>query len=121
MPLDIALKVNIFPDYFRGNVKSTLQEIFSAGVLGNGKLGFFHPDNFTFAQPVYLSQVVATAMEVSGVNSVELTKFQRWGQPANNELERGQISLGRLEIAQVENNPNAPENGRIIFNLEGGL
>ena len=121
VPLDIALKVNIFPDYFRSNVKSTLQEIFSAGVLGNGKLGFFHPDNFTFAQPVYLSQVVATAMEVSGVNSVELTKFQRWGQPANNELERGQISLGRLEIAQVENNPNAPENGRIIFNLEGGL
>ena len=121
VPLDIALKVSIFPDYFRSNVKSALQEIFSAGVLGNGKLGFFHPDNFTFAQPVYLSQVVARAMEVSGVNSVELTKFQRWGQPANNELERGQISLGRLEIAQVDNNPNAPENGRIIFNLEGGL
>ena len=121
VPLDIALTVHLFPDYFRSSVKIALLETFSASILPNGELGFFHPDKFTFGQPVYLSQVVTTAMQISGVRSVELTKFQRWGQLPNNELERGQISFGRLEITRVDNNPNAPENGRIVFNMEGGI
>ncbi|MDJ0734399.1 MAG: putative baseplate assembly protein [Nostocaceae cyanobacterium] len=121
VPLDIALRVDLFPDYFRSNVKSALLETFSSTVLPNGQLGFFHPDKFTFGQPVYLSQVITTAMKIPGVRSVELTKFQRWGQPPNNELESGRITFDRLEIAHIDNNPNAPENGRIVFNMKGGL
>ncbi len=121
IPLDIAMTVHLLPDYFRSSVKAALLEIFSGSVLSNGKLGFFHPDNFTFGQPVYLSQVVTTAMQISGVRSVELTKFQRWQQPPNQELENGQIPFDTLEIARVDNNPNAPENGRITFNMKGGL
>ncbi|AFY57591.1 putative phage Mu protein gp47-like protein [Rivularia sp. PCC 7116] len=120
IPLDIAMTVHLLPDYFRSSVKTALLETFSTSVLSNGKLGFFHPDNFTFGQPVYLSQVVTTAMQIPGVSSVELTKFQRWQQPSNRELENGQIPFDRLEIARVDNNPNAPENGQIVFNMKGG-
>ncbi len=121
VPLDMAMTVHLLPDYFRSSVKTALLEIFSGSVLSNGQLGFFHPDKFTFGQPVYLSQVITTAMQIPGIRSVELTKFQRWGELSNGELENGQITFGSLEIARVDNNPNAPEYGRILFNLKGGL
>ncbi|MDY6899147.1 MAG: putative baseplate assembly protein [Cyanobacteriota bacterium] len=121
VPLDMAMTVHLLPDYFRSSVKTALLEIFSGSVLSNGQLGFFHPDKFTFGQPVYLSQVITTAMQIPGIRSVELTKFQRWGELSNGELENGQITFGSLEIARVDNNPNAPEYGRIVFNLKGGL
>lgn len=121
VPLDIAIAAQVAPDYFRGAVKQALLETFSSTVLPNGQLGFFHPDRFTFGQSVYLSQVIATAVKVAGVQSAKVTRFQRWGQPTRRELETGQIFLERLEILQLENNSNAPENGRVVFNLEGGL
>jgi hypothetical protein len=119
--LDIALKVQVAPDYFKSEIKEALFDVFSNRVNPDGQLGFFYPDNFTFTQPVYLSQVIATAVKIPGVRSAQVTRFQRWGQPATNELDVGQIQMGRLEIARLNNDPNAPEQGRIVFNMEGGL
>ena len=101
-------------------------ETFSNRDLPDGRRGFFHPDNFTFGQPVYLSQIVAAVMQVSGVRWVDIdrsqgSRFQRWGQAAHGELKNGQIDIGRLEIARLDNDPNAPENGKIDFIMEGGL
>jgi hypothetical protein len=96
--------------------------------LPDGRRGFFHPDNFTFGQPVYLSQVVAAAMQVPGVAWVDTddtppkpNRFRRWGQASHGELAAGRISLGRLEIARLDNDPNRPENGKLEFIMEGGL
>lgn len=33
----------------------------------------------------------------------------------------GEIDFSRLEIARLDNDPNAPENGKIEFFMEGGL
>ncbi|MEG4233979.1 putative baseplate assembly protein [Microcoleus sp. Pol11C3] len=121
VPLDIAITVQIKPEYFRSTVKQVLLDAFSNQILVNGKEGFFHPDRFSFGETVYLSPVVAAAMQVSGVQSVSVNRFQRWGQSATGELETGKIQFERLEIACLDNTPNVPENGRIEFNLEGGL
>jgi predicted phage baseplate assembly protein len=121
VPLDIALTVCVAPDYFRSHVKQTLLETFSNTDLPDGRRGFFHPDNFTFGQPVYLSQIIAAAMRVPGVTWVRSTSFQRWGQDPRGELENGVITFGRLEIARLDNDPNEPENGRIEFEMKGGL
>jgi Baseplate J-like protein len=121
IPLDIALTVNVAVDYFRSDVKEELLDIFSNKVLKDGKLGFFHPDNFTFGQPVYLSQIIATAMKVAGVAAIEVKRFQRFGQPQSEELQTGQISFERLEIAVLDNDPNAPRNGKISFEMKGGV
>ena len=118
--LDIALTVHVGTDYFASTVKQTLLEIFSAVDLPNGQRGFFHPDNFTFDQSVYLSPIISRAVEVDGVVQVVATRFQRWGRPAQNELETGEISIDPLEIARVQNDPDAPQLGRIEFNMEGG-
>ncbi|MFB2894815.1 putative baseplate assembly protein [Aerosakkonemataceae cyanobacterium BLCC-F50] len=121
VPLDIAMTVQVKRDYFRSNVKKALLDAFSNRVLANGQLGFFSSDRFTFGESVYLSQVIAAAVQVPGVESVKIDRFQRWGEPSNRELEIGKIQFEPLEIARLDNIPNTPENGRIEFNLEGGL
>jgi hypothetical protein len=116
VPLDIALTVCVAPGYLRGNVHQALLDTF-----GSGEAGFFHPDRFTFGQTVYLSQIVARAMEVPGVDWVHPIRFQRWDQEPHGELEAGRITLARLEIARLDNDPNAAENGRLEFVMQGGL
>jgi len=107
-------------------MKQALLEIFSNTDLPDGQRGFFHPDNYTFEQPVYLSQIVALAMQVPGVlwiDSIEKPphRFKRWGQPSRKELEEGMITFNRLEIVRLDNDPNFPENGKIEFFMKGGL
>lgn len=122
VPLDIRFTVCALPGYFLGDVEAALLETFSSRDWPDGRRGFFHPDNFTFGQSVYLSQVVAAMMAVPGVQWVDAAnaRFQRWGRTANQELDNGEITFGRLEIARLDNDPNAPENGRIEFVIEGG-
>lgn len=125
--LDIVLTVCAAPGYQRASVEQALLAAFSAGPLPGGRRGFFHPDNFTFGQPVYLSQVIATAMRVPGVAWVDAddtppktNRFQRWGEPPAGEIAAGLISMGRLEIARLDYDSNAPENGKIAFTMQGG-
>lgn len=128
VPLDIAMTVCVAPGYSRSDVKIALLEAFSRGDLPDGRRGFFHPDNLTFGQTVYLSRIITTAMKVQGVQWVDMddrypkrNRFRRWRQPSHGELEEGQISMGRLEIARLDNDLNRPENGMIEFYMEGAL
>jgi hypothetical protein len=121
VPLDIALDVCVASGYFRGTVKAALIEAFSARDLPGGGRGFFHPGNFTFAQPVYLSKVVAASMAVAGVAWVDVVTFQRFGQQSAGELAAGLISMDRLEVARCDSEATDPAEGRITFIMTGGL
>jgi predicted phage baseplate assembly protein len=119
--LDIALTVHVASTHFASTVKQALIETFSAVDLPNGQRGFFHPDHFTFGEPVYLSKIVAHAVKVAGVVWVQATRYQRWGASRQEELEAGIIDLNPLEIAQLNNNqPAGPQNGRLVFEMKGG-
>jgi hypothetical protein len=89
-------------------------------VLPNGKLGVFHPDNFTFGQTVFLSPLYADVEASAGVDSVTITKFQRQGINSEAALEAGMLTLGRLEIARLDNDPNFPERGSVSLTMLGG-
>ncbi|MEE9555567.1 MAG: putative baseplate assembly protein [candidate division Zixibacteria bacterium] len=121
VPLDIVVNVCVKPEYFRNHVKESLLQVFSRYDLPDGRRGFFHPDNFTFGQPVYLSAIYKRAMEVAGVASVEAKKFRRWAKKSNNEKEKGLLLPANLEIARLDNDLNFPENGKIDFLMYGGL
>lgn len=120
--LEINMTVCVLPDYFRSNVKAALLSVFSNRVLPDGRLGVFHPDNFTFGQPVYLSRLYAAAMAVTGVSSVQITLFQRQDRPDPQKLAlaAGKLELGRLEIARLDNDPNFPEHGVFRLTMTGG-
>jgi hypothetical protein len=120
VPLDVAFTVCVDDGYLRADVHQALAEAFSNRDLADGRRGVFHPDNFTFGQPVHLSRLVAAAMKVPGVAWVAPLRFQRWREdPRSSEEER--LRLGRLEIARLDNDPSLPENGKLEFDLKGGL
>lgn len=118
--LDVVMDVCVKPNFLRGQVKAALLERFGARRSPDGSLGFFHPDALSFGQSISLSRLVAAAQRVDGVESIEITKLQRLFEGPNREIEQGALTIGRLEIARLDNDPNFPENGRIRFELRGG-
>jgi hypothetical protein len=121
IPLDIVLNVCVKPGYFQANVKQSLIRVFSNQTLADGSTGFFHPDNFTFGQPVHLSAIYRQALSVEGVASIEIKKFNHWGKAALDEIEHGLLEVDDLEIIRVNTDPNFPEKGKISFIMLGGL
>ncbi len=120
VPLEISMFVCVKPDYFRSEVKKALLSVFSSVELAGGGKGVFHPDNFTFGDTVYLSPLYEAAQSVAGVESVNITQFQRLHQNNNEALASGSLALDRLEIAQLNNDPNFPEQGRFNLTMGGG-
>ncbi|HET6976774.1 MAG TPA: putative baseplate assembly protein [Pyrinomonadaceae bacterium] len=118
VPLEIVMGVCVKPGYFFSDVARELLDVFSNRTLADGRLGVFHPDNFSFGQPVFLSSLIAKAQNVTGVESVNVKKFQRQGIDSNEAILSGSLNLGRLEIARLDNDRNFPERG--VFTLERG-
>ena len=123
-PRFVALEIGLFicahPDHFRAQVRQEVLRALSAVRNPDGSLGFFHPDNFTFGTPVYLSAIYARVMAVEGVASVAATLFRRRGTTTNVPLDDGELEFGRLEIAQLENDRNFPERGTLQIDMGGG-
>ena len=101
MPLELGLQVCVKPDHFRRDVKAALLDVLSNRPLPGGRRYPFHPDNFLFGQPVFLSPLYAAAQAVPGVAWVKVTTFQRQGIPSDQALEYGKLVLSRLEIARL--------------------
>jgi hypothetical protein len=120
VPLEIDMSICVRDGYFRSDVHIALSQVFSNTTLADGRRGFFHPDNFTFSQPVYLSQLVAAAQVVTGVHYVEIHKFQRLGIDSDQAIIDGMLPIGRLEIARLDNDPNFQERGILRLDLKGG-
>ena len=120
VPLDIALSICLDPHAQRGHLKVALRDLFSNRTRSNGRPAFFHPDNLTFGQPIYVSRLIAAAQAVPGVESVTVTRLERLYEGSNGELGAGVLSVGRMEIAQMDNDPGFPERGRIALQLRGG-
>jgi predicted phage baseplate assembly protein len=121
VPLDIALAICVRKGHFPADVRRAVLDVLSNRNLPGGKRGFFHPDQFTFGQPVFLSQVYTAVLAVEGVETVEATRFQRWGKSPNQELENAVIQLAALEVARLDGDPNFPENGQLTLTMKGGL
>ena len=121
MPLELGLHVCVAPDYFRAHVEAAVLDGPRSGVRPDGTLGLFHPDRFTFGQPVYLSAIVRRRAGRPGVESVEVRHLPA---PARRRLERaietGVLPMGRLEIARLDNDPNFPERGVLDLTIGGG-
>jgi predicted phage baseplate assembly protein len=118
--LHIALHVCVKPAYPRSDIVKAVRDALSNALLPDGRRGLFHPDNFTFGQPVYLSPIVAAAQAIEGVESVRVDRFERLADPGPSTLEDGLIGMDRLEIARLDNNPNFPDRGLLTVSAGGG-
>jgi hypothetical protein len=120
LSLEIELTVCVNPGYFRSQVEEALLEVLGSKVLRNGQKGLFHPDSFTFGQTVYLSRIYAAARKVAGVDSITATVFEPQGIKTTRYLLAGEIPVGPLQIARLENDPSLPDHGRLNLVMRGG-
>ena len=97
-----------------------LCDVFSNRKLPNDKRGFFHADNLSFGDGIYLSDLVASAQAVTGVESVKVNKLQRLYEEDDQAIVEGVLKLGPLEIARLDNDPSFPENGKLVLDVRGG-
>lgn len=128
VPLDVELSVCAEADHFRADVEQTVSRALGSGVLPDGSRGFFHPDNFTFGQPLYVSRLIAAVEAVPGVDSVTLTRLTRRNLPdpdperpaTQAHLAVGRVDAARLEVIRADSDPSFPENGSVRVQMRGG-
>ncbi|MGO1051568.1 putative baseplate assembly protein [Crossiella sp. CA198] len=119
VPLDIELFVCVDHGYQRGHLLAALRTVFGTRRLPDGALGFFHPDALSFGEPIRVSRLVARAAALPGVVTAQVRRLRRRFGQDNGELAAGLLPLGPLEIGQLDNDPDRPENGRLTFVLGG--
>jgi len=121
VPLEVAIEICVASGHFRGDVLERVVRALSNRRNGDGSLGFFHPTRLSFGGSVYLSQLYAAVRGVPGVDSLQVTCFERYWEEANQELETGALEMGPWEIARLDNDRNHPEFGTLNVTAVGGL
>ena len=119
VPLDLVIDVCADRYHFRTDVESAVLDALAK---------FFDPDNFTFGQKLYLSELYANVTAVDGVGSATVRRFSRRtdDDPSPSRpitaanVDRGYIDADRLEILRLDNDPSLPENGSVAINMGGG-
>jgi hypothetical protein len=129
VPLKVSITVCVLPNYQRGHVEAAVLDALSNRVLPNGQLGFLHPDNLTFGDGIYVSRLLATVQAIPGVQNVMVTELERFeisepdpsaDLPGEELPINSALLLGPFEIAQLDNDPNFPENGVLVLDVRGG-
>jgi hypothetical protein len=130
VPLEIKVKLCVKPDVWPEDIQFVLEQEFSDGWTPDGRMGFFHPDLWTFGQPLYASQIIGRVLAVKGVEHVVAQRqdassdppisvsIKRWSSPAAAVESLTQIDIN--EIILVQNDPDHMELGTITFELKGG-
>ena len=118
VPLEIVMVICLRPDTWPSDVQFVLEQEFSEGYTPDGRPGFFHPDLWTFGQPLYASQLLGRAQGVTGVEHVVSVSIKRWDDAALATEEV--LEVRSNEIIRVRNDPDHMEEGSITFDLSGG-
>jgi len=118
--VELAVEVCARPGFFRTDVRDAVRAALSARVLPDGSRGFFHPDHFSFGDPVRLGRLYAAVERVTGVESVAIRKLVRFGQPQRDELDRGVLEIGPWEIARLDDDADFAEHGVLTVTARGG-
>ncbi len=132
VPLEIVVGVCVADGYLRADVRAALLARMSSGVMPDGRRGFFHPDEFTFGQSLYVSDLVAAVMSVQGVTWVDVDdegdaagaggplRLRRLGREPRGEVAAARIDAAAREVLRADSDPSTPENGRFDVVLRGG-
>jgi hypothetical protein len=118
--LGIQLRICVAPDHFQGDVYAALMQVFISGNQCNGSTGLLNASNFTFGEIVYASPLIAAAQAVDGVVTATLGQFTRMDDPSVDGVALGYLSMGPLQIARCDNDPNHLDHGLFSLQLDGG-
>lgn len=126
VPVSLTMQYRIADGALPDHVRAGLLDVFSSSsstLMPQGK-GFFHPDRWTFGQSLDLSSILTTAKIVPGLQDLLVQKLFRLDPlgraPRDSDVDEDDVfKIGRLEILQLENNPNRPLRG-VLQISQGG-
>jgi predicted phage baseplate assembly protein len=118
--LKIVLVICVDPDYFQSDVEKALLQALGCGVLPDGQLAYFAPQNFRLGQTVYLSPMYKAARAVAGVQTVAAKVFAPQGDSTKAYLQQGYIPMGAFQVARMDNDPSLPDHGQLTLTMQGG-
>jgi hypothetical protein len=120
VPLKIELEVSVAPDYLRGHVEMDLLQVFGTGTLADGSPAMFNPQNLGFGLSIYQSRLIGAAQAVTGVETVRVLRLARLLDERTSKAPPEALALGPLEVAQLDNDPSAPQHGTFQVKMVGG-
>ena len=121
-PRFVAVVVDVVlcasPEYWPLDIENVLIEEFSTNYTHDGRRGFFHPDEWTFGQALYASEIFGRIRAIEGVEHVISLTMRRWDGPGPETSTL--LEMRANEIVLVENDPDHMELGSIAFHVRGG-
>jgi hypothetical protein len=121
VPLVLVLRVELKPGYMQAHLRAALRLALGTGVLPDGSLAAFNPDNLTFGTPIYGSRLIAIAQALDGVRAVTIVELARQFDRERGIFAHGVLLTAWNEIPQLDNDPLRPDRGRLVLHLHGGL
>lgn len=115
VPIHLGITICVAPGFVAEKVARRVGER-----LGTGAGGFFNPDVLTFGGSISVSRLVAAAHDIEGVADVHIEVLNRLYEEPDDEIDSGLLPIGPTEIARLDNDPDAPENGRLDLLPKGG-
>jgi hypothetical protein len=112
----IRLVVRARPAVPLQQVQRDVRDVVSAQDLPDGRRAFFHPDRLVFGGAVELSDLLAEVADVPGVADVQVLRFGRLLDSAEEAAARllaARITVHALEVARCDSDPDRPEAGRV--------
>jgi hypothetical protein len=120
VPLDVVINLCIQPDFWPQDLRFVLEQELSDGWTPDGRRGLFHPDEWTFGQPLHRSQIAGRVHAVTGVEHIVSIAMKRRHDPAPALLDVEHLAMGFDEIVLVQNDPDHLERGSLRLTLQGG-
>jgi hypothetical protein len=118
--LDLEIEVCARPDAFAGDVQAEILRSLSTERFPDGTRGFFHPDRFTFGNPLERSALEAAIQGAAGVDGVRSISYRRRGVTAGFVAMPDRVAVGLDEIIRADNDPSRPAAGSIRVDVQGG-
>jgi hypothetical protein len=125
LPVDLMIQFCTAAGSQQNDVQQSLSRALSNSDLPDGAKGFFHPDNFSFGDNLYVSRIYAAVMAVPGVQSAQITRLAALhsAQPEREttaNLARGFLAAGLDQVIRLDNDRNFPQNGTLVL-MPGGV
>lgn len=108
VPLDLQIAVCVTQGYAFGDVAERILR-----ALAPQTRGFFHPDRFTFGQPLRRPELEAAIAAVDGVRAVFHIAIRQRGLTGWHLFDTPQITAADNRILKVEADPDRPGQGSI--------
>ncbi|MDO6416123.1 baseplate J/gp47 family protein [Sphingomonas sp. BIUV-7] len=117
LDIDLDISICIEPGAYFGQVQERVVRALTGPARYGEPLPFFHPDNWSFGDPLYRAEVEAATAAVPGVLAVDGIRLRRRGQAEFAEFADAVLVAGTDRILRLANDPRLPDQGSLAIRL----